>query len=276
MTALWITLSVLGLLCLLFLFLIFPSPRRHPGREQMDGLAVAHRGLHDLPGQPGVPENSLAAFREAVRAGFAIETDIHLTSDGEVVVFHDDTLDRMCGVSGSPETMTLAGLHALRLGGTDEVIPTLRELLDLVGGRVPLLIEFKCVTRAQAIALCGKAAPMLDGYAGVYWVQSFSPYMVGWYRRHRPSVCRGQLAAAFPGRPLPYRLAGCLLFNVVGRPDFVSYDHHDAAHPCRRLCTALGAHPVCWTLHSQGELDRAREKSGFRTFIFEGFLPRIP
>ena len=273
MTALWITLSVLGFLCLLFLFLIFPSLRRHPGRQQMDGLTVAHRGLHDLPGQSGVPENSLAAFREAVRAGIAIETDIHLTADGEVVVFHDDTLDRMCGVSGSPETMTLAELRALRLGGTDEVIPTFRELLDLADGKVPLLIEFKCVSRAQAAALCGKAAPMLDGYAGTYWVQSFSPFMVGWYRRHRPGVCRGQLSASFRGRPLPYRIAGCLLFNAVGRPDFVSYDHRDASHPCRRLCTALGAHPVCWTLHSQAELDAARDRAHFRTFIFEGFVP---
>ena len=273
MTALWITLSVLCFLLLLFLFLICPALRRHPDRALMDGMVIAHRGLHDLTDRPGTPENSMAAFREAIRAGYAIETDIHLTADGEVVVFHDDTLDRICGVSGSPETMTLAELRALRLAGTDETIPTFAEFLDLVNGQVPLLIEFKCLTKAQAYALCEKAAPMLDGYKGAYMVQSFFPFMLGWYKKHRPTVCRGQLSSAFKGQSFVRRLAGCLLFNVIGRPDFVSYDHRDAGHPCRRLCTVLGAHPVCWTLHSQDELDTARERYGFRTFIFEGFLP---
>ena len=273
MIVLWIALAVLGVLLLAFLFLIFPAVRRHPDRALMDGMVIAHRGLHDLPGRPGTPENSLAAFREAVGAGYAIETDIHLTADGEVVVFHDDTLDRMCGVSGTPESMTFAELRALRLAGTDEVIPTLCELLDLVAGQVPLLIEFKCLTRAQSDALCAAAAPILDGYGGRYMVQSFYPLMLGWYRKHRPSVCRGQLSSAFKKDVFLRRLAGCLLFNVIGRPDFISYEHHDAAHPCRRLCTLLGAHPVCWTLHSQQELDAARGRHGFRTFIFEGFIP---
>ncbi|MBR5007120.1 MAG: glycerophosphodiester phosphodiesterase, partial [Clostridia bacterium] len=102
-----------------YLFLVWPALRRHPDRERLlDGKIIAHRGLHDS--LEGAPENSLAAFRRAAEAGLAIENDIHLTKDGRVVVFHDDTLDRMCGVAGKPEEKTLSELKELTLAGTGE------------------------------------------------------------------------------------------------------------------------------------------------------------
>ena len=266
------TLSVLVVLFLLFLFLVFPSRRHHADLALMDGRYIAHRGLHDLsPSGTATPENSLAAFRAAAEAGYMIENDIHLTADGQVVVFHDDTLTRMCGVDGTPESMTLAQLKSLRLAGSDQTIPTLQECLDVVDGRVPLLIEFKCMNLSACRRLCETAAPILDSYKGKYLVQSFFPFVLRWYRKNRPQVCRGQLAAGFYREKFHMRLAGCLLFNAVGRPDFVSYDHRNAGNICRRFCTVLGAHPVCWTIHSQKELNYARR--WFRTFIFEGFIP---
>ncbi len=264
-----VAILIAALLIFLLLFLLFPSPRRHPDRQLLKGRYIAHRGLHDL--SDGTPENSLAAFRAAIERGYAIEIDIHLTADGQIVVFHDDDVQRMCGVFGRPERMTLAELKALRLGGTDEQIPTLRECLDTVAGRVPLLIEFKCMT-AGCKELCRRADQILSAYKGAYCIQSFYPPVLLWYRWHRREVCRGQLSSAFPKEALHKQLLGCMVFNFLARPDFVSYDHRYVGHPCRRLCSLLGAYPVGWTFQNQTALDDCRQ--AFGTYIFEGFLPR--
>ena len=256
------------LLCALFLFLIFPTCRRHAARRDMAGRYIAHRGLHDL--SENTPENSLAAFQVAIDRGYAIEIDIHLTADGEVVVFHDDDTVRMCGESHVIEDTTLAELKSLRLANTNESIPTLQECLALVGGQVPLLIEFKCMSKTCE-ALCRKANEILSAYNGVYWVQSFYPFVLSWYRRYRKDVCRGQLSAGFYKDEIQKRLLGCLVFNVLARPDFVSYSHEDANHPCRKLCTWLGAFPVGWTFRTKEALGQCRKE--FSTYIFEGFVP---
>lgn len=263
-----VALLIIAGLVLLLLWLIFPAPRRHRDRALLKNLRIAHRGLHN--NGAGIPENSLAAFRRAVKYGFAIENDIHLTADGEVVVFHDDTLERMCGVPGRVEEMTLAELKALHLGDTGETIPTLRECLETVAGRVPLLIEFKCVG-LKAAPLCKAADRILSEYTGKYFVQSFYPAVLLWYRRHCKKVCRGQLASGFRGEALYKRLLGCLIFNVFARPDFVSYEHTYASHPMRRLVTWLGAFPVGWTFQNQQELDLVKKE--FHTYIFEWFIP---
>ena len=259
----------IGLLILFTLFcvLIFPTLRRHRHRELLKSRFIAHRGLHGAAS----PENSLSAFAAAVTAGYTIELDVHLTADGEVVVFHDDTLTRMCGVEAVVEESTLAQLKALRLKNSEESIPTLTECLNLINGQVPLLIEFK-VHGGNTVPLCEAVDRILADYTGVYIIQSFYPPVLHWYRRNRPSVCRGQLAAPFLNENFVHILAGCLLFNVIARPDFVSYDHMGASHPCRRLCTLLGALPVGWTFHSQKEIDAHR--ADFQGFIFEGFIPQ--
>lgn len=265
---LWGILILILLFLLLWLFCICPSLRHHPDRDKLSGARIAHRGLHDNT----VPENSLTAFRLAAEAGYAIENDIHVTADGAVVVFHDDTLDRMCGVSGKPEEFTLAQLKELRLAGTEECIPTLAECLAVIDGRVPLLIEFKCRTGDVCERLCPAADAVLTEYkGGVYWIQSFYPFVLSWYRKHRPEVCRGQLATAFVGDKLHMRMLGMLLFNVFARPDFVSYEWKYRNKWNRRVCTMLGALPVGWTFRSKEELDACR--NDFAGFIFEGFRP---
>lgn len=269
MIAVYIALGILSLLLLLFLFALFPTLRRHPDRTVLKGARIAHRGLHDLA--KDTPENSLAAFKAAIEAGYPIETDLHLTADGQVAVFHDDTLARMCGVEGEPEKMTLAELKELRLAEGSQQIPTLAELLELVEGKVPLLIEFKCKNAAGATPLCEAADRLLAEYTGRYLIQSFNPLAVRWYKKNRPDVCRGQLASAFYRDPPVQKLIGCLLFNCLTRPDFISYEHLHANHICRRLCRRLGGFPVGWTFHSQQEID-AHTKD-FETFIFEGFIP---
>lgn len=267
MIALYIVCGVLIVLAGLFLFAIFPALSRNPDKTLLTGARIAHRGLHDE--KAGIPENSLAAFALAVKNGYWIENDIHLTADGHVVVFHDDTLERMCGVSGRPEDMSLAELKSLRLSGTSQQIPTLEECLETVSGKVPLLIEFKCASGIPAARLCEAAQRILRTYNGKYLIQSFYPQVLFWYRRHESGICRGQLATAFHGEALHKRLAGCLLFNFWGRPHFVSYEHKFAKQPFRRFCSFLGAIPVGWTFHSQEEIEAV--KTAFLAYIFEGF-----
>ena len=274
MLALWIILGVLAFLLLLELFLICPALRRHPERKRMDGARVAHRGLHDLT--EGSPENSLAAFRLAAEAGFAIENDIHLSKDGEVVVFHDDDLKRMCGVEGKVEEKTLAELKELRLAGTEERIPTLRECLDTIAGRVPLLIEFKSFSVKGSKELCEKADRILSGYEGTYWVQSFFPTSMQWYKKHRPDICRGVLSSGFYGQKFPMPVVGALAFNFLSRPDFVSYDVQTPRNFFFRLAVLLGALPVYWTIRSEELLTKAETAYGGKTSIFENFRPQSP
>ena len=268
MALLYIIVGILVGLAALILFLIFPSSRRHPDRKTLSGLYIAHRGLHNM--SESIPENSLAAYRAAAERGFAIEIDIHLTADGEVVVFHDDTPKRVCGTDGIIEKMSLAELKELRLGGTKEQIPTLTECLSVVGGRVPLLIEFKC--KGNAAALCTAANEILKSYEGKYFVQSFYPSILSWYKKNRPDICRGQLSTVF-GKEEPwfYKLLTWLWTNVATRPDFVSYDYLHRKQFFRRLTKWLGAFPVGWTFESQQALDSA--KGDFSAYIFEKFVP---
>ena len=265
-----VALIVLVVLLALVLFLICPAFRRHKDREILTGMHIAHRGLHDL--SENTPENSLAAFSEAIKYGFCIENDIHITVDGEVVVFHDDTLTRMCGVDKKIEDCTLAELKTYRLADTDECIPTLQECLDLVNGQVPLMIEFKALSFKTAERLCVAANEILKDYKGKYFVQSFFPPVIGWYKKNRKDICRGQLAAPFKGEKLKNRLLGLMLFNFLSRPDFISYDYNGRKNIMRRVVIALGAFPVAWTFTKQADIDEC--KKDFKTYIFEGFIPK--
>ena len=182
--ALCIAGGVLLLAAAIYLYMIKPAGRVDIAKY---GKKFAHRGLWDQES----PENSLTAFQKAVNAGYGIEFDIHKTCDGHVVVFHDDTLTRMCGVEGKVEQKTLAELKELRLLGTDQQIPTLEEMLALVDGRVPLLVELK--GESTATGLCPVADAILSQYKGDYIIESFNPLLVRWYRKNRPDVVRGQL-----------------------------------------------------------------------------------
>ncbi|MBQ8004802.1 MAG: glycerophosphodiester phosphodiesterase [Clostridia bacterium] len=264
----FILIGLIVLLFTVFVFMIAPAKRKHEDRKILKGLFIAHRGLHDASRQ--VPENSIAAFRAAAEKGYAIENDIHLTKDGRVVVFHDDDLYRMCSIKARPEDMTLEELKKLRLGGTDEAIPTLEECLEVIDGRVPLLIEFKCKS-GSAAPICIAADAILRGYNGKYFVQSFYPPVLSWYKRNRKDVMRGQLSSAFKGDKLHMRMLGCLLFNFMSRPDFVSYDFKYAKEPSRLFCGLLGAFPVGWTFKDQKDIESCRKQ--FDAYIFEGFLP---
>ena len=168
-------LSVLGAVLLVFcvyLILIKPGAKRGV-LEKFKGVKYAHRGLHS----DTVPENSLAAFRLATEAGYGIELDVHTVKDGEVVVFHDATLTRMVGKDARLCDFTAEELSNMKLLGSEEKIPTFREVLELVGGRVPLIVELK--QNAGETGIAKAAAELLRNYKGDFVVESFDPFTVG-------------------------------------------------------------------------------------------------
>jgi glycerophosphoryl diester phosphodiesterase len=245
------------------------KPRIHgrPDYKPFYGHMYAHRGFHQE-----YPENSYSAIKAAVDLGYGVEFDVHLTKDGVPVVFHDDTLNRMCGVKGRLRDYTFDELSAFRLLGTDEHIPTLSEVLQLVDGRTPLIIEYK--VEGNANRLCRVCDNILSDYKGVYCIQSFHPLAVRWYKTHRPSVVRGQLSEDFTKQKLnlPYFMLSHLIGNCYGSPDFISYNckHKNelSRNICRKFYKSLS---VAWTVRSQEELDRISKS--FDLFIFEGFVP---
>ncbi len=270
MQTLIIITAVLALALALLLFLIFPATRKHPDREVLKNLSIAHRGLHSV--FENAPENSLKAFREAKDRGLAIEIDIHITSDTEVVVFHDDTLDRVCGVSGVIENKTLKELKELSLLGTNEKIPTLKECLELVDGKVPLMIELKTKSLKTCDRLCTAANAILKEYKGKYFIQSFYPFAVMWYRKNRPDILRGQLSSGyFKEKGIHMKALSAMLFNFLARPDFVAYEYKYKNNIFRKLCILLGAQSSYWTFADRQSFENNADGSSARTF--ENFIP---
>ena len=264
---------ILAILVVVYLFLIMPRMQNRPDYTPLKGWYYAHRGFHD--NRTAAPENSMAAFQKAVEAGYGIEFDVQLTKDRLPVVFHDGTLKRVCGVEGNVRDYTFAELQKFRLCESNERIPLLKDVLQLVNGRVPLIIEMKHHENIKNV--CSIADELIRDYKGVYCVESFHPLAVKWYRDHRPEVIRGQLSSNFrvaDKNPAPYlELIHFLLTNVLCRPDFIAYDCRHKDNISRKICRKLfGALNVTWTVKSQKVMDECRED--FDLFIFEGFIPR--
>ncbi len=272
MNIVWTILCVV-LVCLVgYLLLIMPRIMYRPDMSPFLGRLYAHRGLHD--NKTEAPENSIAAFRKAVEAGYGIELDIQLTKDKEVVVFHDFTLERVCGAKGKVCDYTYEELQQFRLYGSEERIPKFTEVLQLVNGKVPLIIEFKGTT--TDMSLCPIAAEILQDYKGVYCMESFNPLMVAWYRKHQGSVVRGQLSEKFWSngkKSLLNFVLQHLLLNFYARPDFIAYNCKDHTNLSRRLCKSLyKITAVAFTIRSEEELQEMQGK--FDLFIFDSFVPQ--
>ena len=261
------------ILTFLYLFLIMPrilgKPKKCPHMVEF----YAHRGLHDNDAL--VPENSMPAFRRAVEAGYGIELDVQLTKDGIPVVFHDFTLERMCGVSGKIADSTYEELQRLSLLQTKEKIPTLKEVLALVAGQVPLIVELKI--EWMDLSLCPVVQKILTGYKGIYCIESFNPLALLWYRRYHKEVMRGQLSTNFRldgnYKNIFYFFLTHLLTNFATSPDFIAYNCQFKKEPGRRICRKLYKNmSVAWTVKSQKQLE-SLEKD-FDLFIFDSFIPK--
>ena len=262
---------IVTILLILYLLAIMPRVTPRPMYE-FKNWYYAHRGFHD--NKTDAPENSLKAMKLAVEHGYGIELDVQLTKDEKVVVFHDATLKRVCGVDAKVNSMTYEELQQLHLLQSEEKIPLFSDVLKVIDGKVPLIMEVKMVNGKTRV--CELANEELKNYKGVYCMESFHPFAVQWYRKNRPDVARGQLSANFKkeGQKEGFQewLVHMLLINLLGRPDFVAYSHKSANNISRNLTRMWGATAVAWTIRSQEELDRNRKK--FDLFIFEGFQPK--
>lgn len=255
-------------LLLLYVFLIAPRMIGRADRTPFLNYHYAHRGLFD--NDSDAPENSLLAFQKAVDAGYGMELDVQLSKDNQLVIFHDASLKRMCGIDGNVWDYTLKELQQMKLVNSEQTIPTFQEFLEVVDGKVPFILEYK-LDRAQT-RVCELANEVLKDYKGIYCIESFHPLAVLWYRKHRPDVLRGQLSEEFfreeknKGKHL-LTLASFLLLNVAGRPDFIAYNHLHANNISRRICKMLGALSVTYTIKSKEEY--TRNKKNFDLFIFD-------
>ena len=222
------------------LFMLAPGRVTKRQRAPFQNVNFAHRGLHSR--DKSVPENSLEAFELASRAGYGIELDVQLSKDGQVVVFHDDDLKRVCGVDCRVDEKTYAELTELRLCGTEYTVPLFTEVLATVRGRSPLIVELKRGRRN--IELCEKTYALLAEYRGDVCIESFDPFIVAWFRFHAPELLRGQLAMPAERYENFLRTRGGqrVLFMELGvgynTPVIIKYPfwHMTAKNPQRGLC----------------------------------------
>ncbi|MCR5684789.1 MAG: glycerophosphodiester phosphodiesterase [Lachnospiraceae bacterium] len=262
---------IVAVLFLLELFLVLPGGKLKKESEKFYHVNFAHRGLHTK--DMSVPENSMAAFKAAVDAGYGIELDIQFSKDDQIVVFHDETLNRVCGVDGRLDAFTYDELKKMGLSGTDEHIPLFSEVLELIDGRVPLLVELKSCRKNKL--LCEKALPMLRAYKGDFCIESFSPIIVKWFRKNAPDILRGQLSAPvddfreYIPAFIAFILSRCFT-NFLSRPHFISYNKVKPPMSVR-LSEKLGAMRYVWTVRPADDI-RTLEKIN-DAVIFEYYTP---
>lgn len=227
---------------------------------------IAHRGLHD--GNDQVPENSLAAFTRAIEHGFAIECDIHLSADRVPMVFHDATLQRLCGDPRRVDEVSADDLGSLMLAGTRETIPTFADMLRIVAGSVPIVAELKGTSPEEDRDVISALRPLVASYTGPLAFMSFDEWLVR------------DAAKAF-GSDLPVGLTAegtrpeelerhSALFD--GRCHFTSYNvHHLPNAFTDQVRGGLALPVITWTVRSPADVERSARNADQMTF--EGFMP---
>lgn len=275
MNALWIVLIVVAALIVLvtvvYIFLIAPGKVNKKDYAWLTDHYFAHRGL--FTADQRIPENSMDAFARAIQAGYGMELDVELTCDDVLVVFHDDSLARMTGKEKKLWDCTYEELQQLHLAKTDKKIPLFSDFLKLVDGKVPLIIEIKNTKKLDKI--CSMTYDLLKDYKGLYCIESFNPFIIAWFRKHAPSVLRGQLSARYKDEPSINNaekfILENLMLNFLARPQFIAYCYKDCDKLAFRLCKRLGAFTIAWTVDSLKAYQISRPV--FDALIFEHILP---
>lgn len=268
---------LVGILLLFVLWLLLTvllvAPGRYPKADparllSADGTPtpIAHRGLHD--NEAGLPENSLPAFAAALAAGYGVELDLQLTADEQVVVFHDDTLLRVCGDTRRICDLRYDELQTLRLLDTDQRIPLFSEVLALMTGQQTMIIEFKGGPNKKR--LCELAYEMLCAYQGPYCIESFHPDIVLWFRKHAPEVVRGQLAGGQKIYPKWWQGLAMAhsLTHLLTRPHFSAFHCPDVKGRFTLwLYQTLGGKLAAWTVTDRKTYADCQKR--FDVVIFE-------
>jgi glycerophosphoryl diester phosphodiesterase len=222
------------------------APAPDPARVGwLAGQDYAHRGLHG----PGTPENSISAFAEAISRGMGIECDVQKSADERPMVFHDWELDRLTAEKGPVAGCSSTDLAQIQLTGSNDRIPQLKDLLGLIRGRVPLLIEVKSKRDRRPAPLCLAVRRALEGYHGPHAVMSFDPRVAHWFRTHSPHTVRGLVVTEENARTF----AGTLLRHGYlwhAKPDFLAYDVRDFPSRFAAAQRKRGLPLLTWTVRS--------------------------
>ena len=248
-------------LSLFLLYLFALMPKRH---RKIEKGFYTHRGHHTM--DQSVPENTLQAFKRSMDHAYGIELDVQLSKDGVVYVFHDDDLKRLFGDERLFESMLSEEIDRLRLNG--EKIPRFQEVLELVSGRVPWIVELKSCKRYRQLS--DKTMNLLKHYQGTYVVESFDPRVIVYFRRKYPEIIRGFLIMETKryDKPKLAHVLTSLFLNLFMRCDFIAiekklYDKHWPS----KVFKALGGKLVLWTIHKSDKIEE-------EIVIFEYFEPR--
>ena len=217
---------------------------------------IAHRGMHNI--NQGIPENSMIAFEKAIENNYIIELDLHVLKDKTIVVFHDDNLKRMTGLDKNICDTTYEEIKNLKLNNTNNYIPLFVDVLKLVQGKVPILIEFKYDTKVGLLET--ETMKILKDYNGKYAIQSFNPVTINWFKKMYPNVIRGQLSCDFTKSKiniLKKVILKNMLFNFITRPDFISFDIESL--PSRRVTKYKGKKPIlAWVIKNKEQMNKAK------------------
>lgn len=227
---------------------------------------IAHRGLHS----DDAPENTILAFKNAVNCGYAIELDVQQISDGNIIVFHDSKLERLTGKDGYTKNLKLEDLKNCHILGSEQTIPLLSEVLEIVDGKVPLLIEikneFKVGAQEKAVL------ELLKGYSGKVAIQSFNPYVVQYVKQKAPNLAVGQLSSYFKNSKMSWirkYVLKRLKFIKSFKADFISYDAQNL--PNKYVNKHKNLPLLAFTVKTQEEYERLY--SIVDSIIFEDFTP---
>lgn len=232
---------------------------------------IAHRGLFDKEN----PENSLKAFKKAIDNNYAIELDIQFTKDKQIVVFHDETLERMTKNLSYVSDMTYKQLSKLKLLNTDEKIPLLEDVLKVVDGKVPIIIEIK--DSKDIIDLGKEAYEILKRYNGKYTIQSFNPIVLQWYSNNAKEVVRGQLSGKYNDSNskinfLEKFLLKNLLLDFKSKPHYICYELQGLPNLRVSQIRKKGTMVISWTIRNKKDMEKAYKYSD--NIIFDSFIPK--
>ena len=257
-----------------YLFLIKPNinKKRAEKMKSFEKVYLTHRGLFN---NLDTPENSIKAFEKTVENGYGTELDVQLTKDNKLVVFHDESLLRMCGVDKKLTECTYDKLQKYNLLNTNEKIPLFKDVLDVLKEDTPLIIEIK--PEGDYIKTTDETIKLIKTYKRNYTVESFNPNVVKHLKDNYPEIIRGQLAynmlkdsKAKENFFIKFALT-YLLLNFFTRPDYIAYDINNMNNLSFKLCSKLfKAECVAWTVKSQKDLTKA--KKYYKQIIFDSFI----
>ncbi|QWB99889.1 glycerophosphodiester phosphodiesterase [Mycoplasmatota bacterium] len=234
---------------------------------------IAHRGFHSL--DKSIPENTLLAFKKAMDYDYSIELDINVTKDGKVVVFHDINLKKLCKVDVNLSEVTYDEIKDFHILNTNEKIPLLSDVLELVKGRVPLLIELK--PKGDNKLLCESFVKTMSNYDGEYAIHSFSPGIVYWFKKNQPDIIRGQITEYFNDDHkmnfMIKQLMKRMSFNYFTKPDFINYGIKDLPNKYASKIHKKGICVISYT--ARNNLEYHLVKKHYDNAVFEFFRPEI-